>query len=106
MKHDTVDRRMQQRCVKDVSMTCAHVNENDDRLVTVRNYSSTGVYFESEKQARVDSFVVIRTAGSHDGGAYLTVRRSFSVRHRTVRSPGLLDVSVAYGCQGCPLRQG
>ena len=69
MNHETADRRMQQRCVKDVRMTCAHVNENDDHPVTVRNYSSTGVYFESDKQARVGSFVVIRAPGSHDVGA-------------------------------------
>ena len=66
MKHETVERRRQQRCVKDVSMTCAHLNENDDRIVTVRNYSSVGVYFESNEAARVGSFVVIRTPGSHD----------------------------------------
>lgn len=59
---------MQQRCVKDVSMTCAHLNQNDDRIVTVRNYSSTGLYFESDEEALIGSFVVIRTPGSHDVG--------------------------------------
>ena len=54
MKHETADRRMQQRCVKDVSMTCAHLNQNDDRIVTVRNYSSTGLYFESDEEALND----------------------------------------------------
>jgi len=66
MKHGTADRRMQQRCVKNVSMTYAHLNENDDRIVTVRNYSSTGVYFESDEEAVVGSFVVIRAPGPHD----------------------------------------
>ena len=68
MKHETADRRMQQRCVKDVSMTCAHLNQNDDRIVTVRNYSSTGLYFESDEEALIGPFVVIRTPGSHDVG--------------------------------------
>jgi hypothetical protein len=60
---------MQQRCVKDVMMTCAHLNQNDDHIVTVRNYSSTGVYFESDEGARIGSFVVIRAPVSHDAGA-------------------------------------
>ena len=68
MTHETTDRRMQQRCVKDISMTYAHLNENDDRMVTVRNYSSTGVYFESDEEALVGSFVVIRASGPHDVG--------------------------------------
>ena len=72
MKHQTADRRMQQRCIKDVSMTYAHLNENDDRIVTVRNYSSTGVYFESDEEALVGSFVVIREHRSHDSGATAT----------------------------------
>ena len=63
MKHETADRRMQQRCVKDVSMTCAHLNQNDDRIVTVRNYSSTGLYFESDEEALIGSFVVIGRPG-------------------------------------------
>ena len=66
MTYDTTDRRVQQRCVKDVRMTYAHLNENDHRMVTVRNYSSTGVYFESDEEALVGSFVVIRAPGSHD----------------------------------------
>jgi len=68
MTHETTDRRMQQRCVKDISMTYAHLNKNDDRIVTVRNYSSTGIYFESDEEALVGSFVVIRAAGPHDVG--------------------------------------
>lgn len=69
MNHETADRRMHQRCVKDVSMTCAHVNADDDRMVIVRNYSSTGVYFESVERERIGAFVVIRAPGSHDTGA-------------------------------------
>ena len=69
MKHETADRRRQQRCVKDVSMTCAHLNQNDDRIVTVRNYSSTGLYFESDEHERVGSFFVIITPGSLHGKA-------------------------------------
>jgi hypothetical protein len=69
MKHETADKRKQHRCVKDVSMTCSHLNKNDDHIVTLRNYSSNGVYFESDKEALIGSFVVIRAVGSHDGGA-------------------------------------
>jgi hypothetical protein len=70
MTHETTDQRRQQRCFKDIGMTCAHLNENDDHIVTVRNYSNRGVYFESDEAARIGSFVVIRAVASHDVGGF------------------------------------
>ena len=66
MEYEGTDRRMQQRCTKDVSMTCSHVNQNDGRIVTVKNYSSSGMYFESDEAALIGSFVVLRTVEAHE----------------------------------------
>ena len=70
MAHETKDQRSHQRCFKDISMTCSHLNENDDHIVTVRNYSSRGVYFESDEAARIGSFVVIRAVAAHEERAF------------------------------------
>jgi hypothetical protein len=66
MEHEGADRRMHQRCAKDVSMTCSHLNKNDDHIVTVRNYSSRGMYFESDEAASIGSFIVLRAMGAHE----------------------------------------
>lgn len=66
MEHEDADRRMQQRCAKDVSMTCSLLNKNDDHIVTVRNYSSRGMYFESDEEALISSFIVLRAMGAHE----------------------------------------
>jgi hypothetical protein len=49
-----------------VSMTCSHVNKHDDHIVTVRNYSSRGMYFESSEAALIGSFIVLRAMGIHE----------------------------------------
>ena len=66
MEHESVDRRAQQRCAKDVNMTCSHLNKNDNQIVTVRNYSGSGIYFESNEEALIGSFIVLRTVGAHE----------------------------------------
>jgi len=66
MDDQTSDRRVQQRCAKDVSMTCSHLNKDDERMVTIRNYNDKGLYFESDKNLLIDSFIVLRTVGAHE----------------------------------------
>lgn len=66
MEDQTPDRRMQQRCAKDVSMTCSHLNKNDEHLVTIRNYNEKGLYFESAEDLLIDSFIVLRAMGAHE----------------------------------------
>jgi hypothetical protein len=66
MEREGPERRLQQRCAKNVSMTCSHINQNDDHNVTVRNYSSRGMYFESDEAASIGSFIVLRATGAHD----------------------------------------
>ena len=66
MEHQTPDRRVQQRCAKDVSMTCSHLNKNDEHIVTIRNYNKNGLYFESNEALLIDSFIVLRAVGAHE----------------------------------------
>jgi hypothetical protein len=66
MEHQTPDRRVKQRCAKDVSMTCSHLNKNDEHMVTIRNYNNKGLYFESDEALLVDSFIVLRALGAHE----------------------------------------
>ena len=66
MDHQTPDRREHQRCSKDVSMTCSHLNKNDEHLVTIRNYNNNGFYFESDEALMVESFIVLRAVGAHE----------------------------------------
>lgn len=66
MEYETTDRRKQQRCAKDVSMTCSHLNENGENIVTIRNYNNNGMYFESKEEWLIGSFIVLRTMGAHE----------------------------------------
>ena len=66
MDHQTPDRRVQQRCAKDVSMTCSHLNKSDEHMVTIRNFNDKGLYFESDEALLVDSFIVLRALGAHE----------------------------------------
>ena len=66
MEHKGADRRIQQRCTKNVSMACSALNHSDDHIVTVRNYSSRGMYFESHKAASIGSFIVLRVMAAHE----------------------------------------
>ena len=66
MEHQTPDRRAQQRCAKDVTMTCSHLNKNDEHLVTIHNYNDNGFYFESDEALLVESFIVLRAVGAHE----------------------------------------
>jgi len=60
---------MQHRCVKDVSMTCTLLNQHDDHIVNVRNYSSKGMYFESDEAVSIGSYIVLRAMGAHEMAA-------------------------------------
>jgi len=70
LEHKGGERRSQHRCVKDVSMHCARLHGNVDHLITVRNFSSRGVYFESERAIQPGALVVLRTV---DAGDYLAL---------------------------------
>ena len=60
------DRRGQQRCVKDVGMGCALLNGNVERPVTVRNFSSSGLFFETAVQIVPGTYVVLRSLGPNE----------------------------------------
>ena len=66
MEYEGAERRSQQRCPKDVSMTCSHLNQKDDRIVTVKNFSGDGIYFESDVAMLIGSFIVLRTPAAHE----------------------------------------
>lgn len=47
-------------------MTCAHLNEHDEHIVTLRNFNHGGMYFESDEELLIGSFIVLRTVGADD----------------------------------------
>lgn len=91
MEHKGADRRIQQRCTKNVSMTCSQLNHNDDHIVTVRNYSSRGMYFESHEAASIGSFIVLRVMAAHEMEAFASPTDS--------PSPFSMDSSDPQACE-------
>ena len=63
------ERRRQPRCVKDVGMHCSFVHGNAEQVVTLRNFSGSGIYFESEWDFRPGTFVVLRSLDGSDRDA-------------------------------------
>ena len=66
MNHEIKNRRNQHRCVKDVGMYCSFLHGNTSHIVTIRNFSRSGLYFESEQKIKPGTFVVLRSMGSND----------------------------------------
>lgn len=60
------DRRGKRRCVKDVGMSCALLNGNVDRPVTVRNFSESGLFFETAVQIMPGTYIVLRSIGANE----------------------------------------
>lgn len=63
------NRRAAHRCVKNVGMRCSYVNDRKSHLVTLRNFSDRGLYFESSGRMRPGALIVLRTmvdAERHD----------------------------------------
>ena len=60
------DRRSKQRCVKDVGMSCALLNGNVERPVTIRNFSESGLFFETAVKIAPGTYVVLRSIGAND----------------------------------------
>ncbi len=83
MAHEPKERRRQHRCVKDVAMRCSFLGENISRLVTLRNFSSRGVYFESGWKIQPGQLIVLRAIGANDLKAVdpASDMPVFSIRH-------------------------
>jgi hypothetical protein len=60
------DRRTKQRCVKDVGMGCALLNGNVERPVTIRNFSDSGLFFETAVKMMPGTYIVLRSIGAND----------------------------------------
>ena len=56
----SADRRSQPRCTKTVNMHCACLHGRAEHKVTLRNFNSRGLYFESGLNLAPGTFVVIR----------------------------------------------
>lgn len=56
------ERRAHMRCVKDIAMRCGLLNGNVVQAVTLRNFSGSGLFFETEEQMMPGSYIVIRSA--------------------------------------------
>ncbi len=66
MAAEVKDRRSQYRCTKDVGIHCTSLNGNENQLVLIRNYSSRGIYFESNRKIPPGNTIVLRTLGAAD----------------------------------------
>ena len=64
------DRRGQQRCVKDVGMHCTLLNGQVTRPVTLRNFSGSGLFFETAVQILPGTFIVLRSMNANDAGEH------------------------------------
>ena len=60
------DRRVQQRCVKNVGMNCMLINGKVNRPAILRNFSDRGVYFETTLQVMTETYVVLRALNRND----------------------------------------
>ena len=69
------ERRGASRCTKDIGMRCALLNDSVDQPVMIRNYSTDGIYFASERAFQPGSWVVLRSALGREIGAYGPDRR-------------------------------
>lgn len=69
MAVDRENQRSHQRCCKDVGMHCALLNGHAEQVVTLRNFSSRGLYFESTGALPPGSLVVLRTLSINDLGS-------------------------------------
>lgn len=70
MADATQERRMQQRCTKDVGMHCSYVHGGTDQIVTLRNYSSRGMYFESAWEIQPGTLIVLRAMDVNDAALF------------------------------------
>lgn len=62
------DRRRDQRCAKDVGMQCSLLSGRMQQVVTVRNFSRNGFYFESGWRLHVGTMVILRALSAHETG--------------------------------------
>lgn len=61
MRAERQNRRADHRCSKDVGMHCSPLHGKGKEIVTLRNFSQRGIYFESSGDFPIGSFVVLRT---------------------------------------------
>ena len=66
MVSELKNRRSQHRCFKDVGMHCSFLHGNAYQLVTLRNFSNRGIYFESTGEIQPGTFIVLRTMVGDD----------------------------------------
>ena len=54
------ERRSQPRCAKTVHMHCAYLHGRSEHMVTLLNFNSGGLYFESGRNLATGTYVVLR----------------------------------------------
>lgn len=64
--YEREERRAAVRCEKRVGMYCSLLNDRQDELVTLHNFSLYGMYFASERAFPPGSWVVLRSALRHE----------------------------------------
>lgn len=66
MAGEMQNRRSRHRCCKDVGMHCSLLHGKVHRLVTLRNFSDRGIYFESPGEFPPGSVIVLRTMAANE----------------------------------------
>ena len=67
MPAEMQNRRSEHRCRKDVGMHCSLLHGKATHLVTLRNFSRRGVYFESSGKFFSGNIIVLRTRADDEG---------------------------------------
>lgn len=60
------ERRGQMRCVKDIDMRCGLLNGNVIRTVTLRNFSDSGLFFETAVQMVPGTYIMLRSTNVNE----------------------------------------
>lgn len=83
MAGDAEERRGQPRCVKDVGMHCSLLHGQADQLVTLRNFSHRGCFFESAWNMQPGALVVLRSLDARNDapGEASSDRPPFTIGH-------------------------
>ncbi|MFZ7124983.1 MAG: hypothetical protein ACOWWM_02370 [Desulfobacterales bacterium] len=75
------DAREHDRCSRDATVSFSFLNQSVRYIGLARNFSRSGMYFESEKPVRIGSTIVIRPIGCQESEAagdfgWVTIARS------------------------------
>ena len=66
MDEGFTERRSQRRCTRDIGMYCAPLAGRPEQVVTLRNFTAGGLYFEAGQELPPGTFIVLRAMPATD----------------------------------------